>query len=622
MFCWRIATRPGAIGARVAVTLPTVAESRARRCPLPSSELPISKVQGSEAGMIHTTSTAELTPRAILAGCLLGAVLAAANVYTDLKTASIDGGNITASVLAFAAFRGARRPYTQLENNLTQTIAASAAVMSMVVGVAGPMAALALLGHTYAGWALGLWGLSLGVLGVLIAVILRQRLIVLENLPFPTGTATSEVITAMANGASRAASRARALALAALFAAAVTWFRDGPGAWIPAQVLVPGSIAGISTTVLSLGVSVSPLMFSTGLLIGLRAGASMLLGSTVAWACLAPLIVRFGIVADAEYGTLVNWLMWPGAALILASSLTSLALQWRSLVRGLRDLTVLTRDPSPAGEPAVGASSLRALLVLGLFAIVLLLALASYVFDLGIGSTLSALALSFVLAGVCARSAGETDIAPIGSMGGVTQIAFGSSSRVSSLAYGSIASGTAAQAASTLWAFKAGQRLGASAKAQVLGQLLGAVVGAVVVIPTYAVIVRAYGLGTAKMPAPGALSWKATAEAVQGGLAALPSHAPTAALVALLLGCGLTLLSETRAGRFLPSPVALGIAFLLPMSISASMFVGALLLTLLMRRFPRWTDEHISSIAGGAIAGESLFGVILAALIATGWLAG
>jgi len=560
----------------------------------------------------------ELTLRAVLAGCLLGAMLAAANVYTDLKTASIDGGNITASVLAFAIFRGARRPYSPLENNLTQTIAASAAVMSMVVGVAGPIAALSLTGHTYPAWALSLWGLALGVLGILVAALLRERLIVAEALPFPTGTATSEVITAMARGDSTAVRRARGLMLAALAAAAITWFRDGPGAWIPQALLMPGTIFGLSAAGLSLGVSVSPLMLATGLLIGLRAAASMLVGSLFAWAVIAPHLVRTGIVADAEYGTLVNWLMWPGAALVLSSSVTSLALGWRPLWRGMRDLGTLSRGRA-THERRLGGTA-RAGMALALVAIVTVVALAAYVFGLGLATPLAALVLAFALASVCARSAGETDIAPIGSMGGLTQIVFGGAGHVTSLVSGSIAAGTAGQAASTLWAFKSGQRLGASVKHQVLAQLIGALVGALVVVPTYAVIVRAYGLGTEAMPAPGALSWKATAEAVQGGFAALPSHAPSAALAAFGVGCLLTLLAETRAVRFLPSPVALGIAFLMPPSVSATMFLGAVLLAALMRRFRALIEEYVSSVAGGAIAGESLLAVILAALIATGLL--
>src|SRR5262249_14963024 len=146
-------------------------------------------------------------------------------------------------------------------------------------------------------------------------------------------------------------------------------------------------------------------------------------------------------------------------------------------------------------------------------------------------------------------------------------------------------------------------------------------VGALVVVPTYAVITRAYGLGNEKMPAPGALSWKATADAMHGGLSALPNHAPAAAFLALALGSVLTVLRKARVARFLPSPVAMGIAFLLPASLSSAIFLGAAAAALLAWRRPAWTEEYVTSIAGGAIAGESLLAVALAALVSMGLVA-
>ena len=51
----------------------------------------------------------ELTPRALIFGCLLGALLAAGNVYTGLKTSFIDGGGITTALLGFAFFSTFKR---------------------------------------------------------------------------------------------------------------------------------------------------------------------------------------------------------------------------------------------------------------------------------------------------------------------------------------------------------------------------------------------------------------------------------------------------------------------------------------------------------------------------------
>jgi OPT family oligopeptide transporter len=565
----------------------------------------------------------EWTLRAVLAGCVLGAILAAANVYTGLKTGFIDGGSITAAVLAFAWFRGAKRSYGALENNLTQTISGSAAVMSMVVGVAGPMPALALSGHVASSAVMLVWGLALGALGVAVALLLRGPLVVTEKLPFPTGIATAEVILAMVTAGTRALRRAHSLLWSALGAGVVGWLRDGPLGLLPQAWLLPGTVSGVPAATLSLGLSLSPLLLSTGLLIGLGAAGSMLLGSLVGWALLAPWLVAQRIVTEVAYQALLDWLVWPGVALMMSASLTAFVLEGPSIKRGLRDLSaLLRRGRAEPVEPRRQWGKLLSWLAPIVLCVGALLWVADTAFGLAPLTTLLALLLSLLLSGVCARSAGETDVAPVGAMGTVTQLAFGGSGNVASIASGAIVSATASQTAQTLWAFKSGHRLGARVEAQLLGQLLGVLVGALVVVPTYDVVSRVYGIGTERMPAPGVLSWKATADAVQGGLSALPTHAASAALVAGLAGVALTLAGRTRSGRWLPSPIALGIGFLTPVSLCATVLVGALLLTLLRMKRPAWAEEHVSSLAGGAIAGESLFAVVLAALIASGVLGG
>ena len=160
--------------------------------------------------------------------------------------------------------------------------------------------------------------------------------------------------------------------------------------------------------------------------------------------------------------------------------------------------------------------------------------------------TLAALAISVVTGGVCARAAGETDFAPVGQLGTAMQLGFGASSATTAVVAGGISMGTSSQMSQTLWAFKAGKRLHASPRAQVIAQIIGALVGALVVVPVYFVIMRAYQLGSEAMPATSAITWKATAEAVHGGLASLPKSGPPAAAIGIVLGTILTLLGRTR----------------------------------------------------------------------------
>ena len=55
------------------------------------------------------------------------------------------------------------------------------------------------------------------------------------------------------------------------------------------------------------------------------------------------------------------------------------------------------------------------------------------------------------------------------------QVGFGSGGAVTSLVAGAITQGSTSQMAQTLWAFKAGHRLRASPRAQVVAQMIGAV---------------------------------------------------------------------------------------------------------------------------------------------------
>jgi uncharacterized oligopeptide transporter (OPT) family protein len=572
---------------------------------------------------------AEATVRALVTGCLIGAVLAAGNVYTGLKIAMIDGGSITAALLGFTLFatfkRLGRRPYTALENNITQTTAASAAIMGYVAGVGGPVPALALFGRSFPGWALAMWGLSIGMIGIFAATLLRRKLVVEEGLPFPTGNATGELIETMFAGRLSALRRARFLLVGALVAAAVTWFRDGKPQLIPATTALGGVVAGVSLSSLTVAMNWSPLVISTGVMMGIRGAASMALGATVSWVLLAPWLVHSGLVASASFSACSGWLVWPGLGLLMAGSFLPLLLDWRSVLRAFRDLGALAGRRGAAG--AVGTSDSAAVaaaprvglpsLAVGLLVIV---AIGRGLFGLHPLAALCAIVASLVLAVVSARATGETDLAPVGMVGTLTQLIFAGYGPTVSILTGSVSMGVSTQTAQTLWAFKAGQRLGASPRAQVTAQILGAVLGALVVVPVYLVIVKAYGIGTERLPAPSAISWRATAEAVRGGLSAMPLHAPLAGALGLVLGIVLSIAARTRWGRFAPSPAAMGIAMLMPASLSVAALVGALLVLVVRRLRPNLDEASVMSLAAGGIAGESLMGVVIAILMVCGVL--
>ncbi len=558
----------------------------------------------------------ELTFRAILFGCVAGSLLSAGNIYMGLKTGFIDGGSITAALVGFAFFamvkRLSPRTFGARENNIAQTTASSAAVMGFAIGLSSSMPALDMMGHAFPGWALALWGIALGVLGIFVASTLREKLVRTEKLPFPTGAATAEVIETI--GAARKTAMRRALVLigTAAFAAAFTWFRDGRPAVIPQGWMVSAVVAGVTLSSITVGISWSPLMVSTGMLMGERAAFSMLGGAILGWVILAPQIIHAGLIPSASFSDCNSWLIWPGVGMLLGGSLVPLALDWRVVVRSFGDLGGFVSSAKATGSAAPVTVKGAKTMLIG--AIGLMFALGIGVFHIGFVATLIGLVGAVVLANACGRTAGETDYAPTGAFGTITQLTLAGSGVVSSVVAGSVVAGASAQASQTLWAFKAGDRLGASPRAQLTAQLIGAVVGSVASVPTYFVLVKAYGIATETLPAPSALSWRATAEAIQHGIGALPKYSAFAGVLSFFVGIAFAVLARTRFAKFIPSAAAMGVSMIMPFSLSAAGCLGGLVLLVAKKVRPN-SDAQLMSIAAGSIAGESIMGVIIAALI-------
>jgi uncharacterized oligopeptide transporter (OPT) family protein len=565
---------------------------------------------------------AELTARALLVGCGIGVVLAAANVYTGLKISIIDGGSITATLLGFTLFatfsRLARRnAYTAVENNITQTTAASAAIMGYAAGLGGPVPAMELAGQSFPAWAIVVWGASLAVIGIFAGALLRRKLVVDDGLPFPTGSATGNLIETMFAARDTAIRRTRLLVGGALFAAAVTWFRDGRPKLIPEMTLFGLTVGGVSLNAVSFGMNWSPMVGAMGVMMGLRAALSMVIGATIGWGMLVPWLARNHIVKEISFSGCNAWLVWPGLGMLLAGSFLPLLMDGRSIMRAFRDLGGLAQSQRVA-ERGDTTSSRRTGLGLVLAGLGGITVVGQAVFHFHPLATLASVALALVLAVVSSRATGETDLAPVGPVGTMTQILFSRFGITGSMLAGSISFGTSAQAAQTLWAFKAGQKVNATPRAQLVAQLTGALLGALIVAPVYIVVVRAYGIGSEALPAPSALSWRATAEAMRGGLSTLPLHAARAGAIGLALGALLALLGRGRLARFCPSPSAMGIALIMPPSLAVAALAGVLVMRVAQRLRPSLDQDGVMAAAAGALAGESMMGVVIAVLVLLG----
>ncbi|PTL81731.1 OPT family oligopeptide transporter [Vitiosangium sp. GDMCC 1.1324] len=561
----------------------------------------------------------ELTVRALVAGGLIGSVLAVTNVYMGLKTGFWESGCLLSALLAFGGLSAlARRgtPLSPLETNLSQTAAVSMGAMPASAGLLGAMPALALMGSPPSSGAVALWGVGLGALGVLFAFSLRRRLLEEEALLFPTGAATAELISTLHSTGSAYAARARGLWVSGLASAVLTWFRDAWGL-VPSASMLPATVrvGGLGANSLALGLGWNPMMLGIGVLMGPQAGLSMLLGSMVAWVGLAPWLVRTGLVPSADFPILQGWLLWPGVGLMVGAAATSLASQVRALPAVVGDLRGLGAH-GEGWESTAGRWVARAVPPV----ILLTLATGWLAFHLSPLHFLLALTLAFPLCAVCARATGQTDIAPISTVGQLAQVGFGvvvPEQPGLNIAAGSVVSGAASHTSGSLWSLQSGRLLGANASRQLLVQLSGLLLGAAVAVPTYSLLVSVYGVGSQALPAPTGLQFKAVAEISSHGLGGMPPSSTLATGLAFALGILLSVGSRGRLARLLPSAAAMGIGFVVPAYYAVTLCLGSLLAVLVARLRPSST-QTLQSAGAGAIVAESLMGVLIAALLSFG----
>jgi len=587
----------------------------------------------SEQLYVPAADEAQLTVRAVAIGCLLGGVVCAMNIYFGLRTGWSIGGSLIAAILSFSLFRSLQtmmpsmKPFSALETNIAQTAGSAAGSMTSAAGLLAAIPAMGMLGYDLSYFELTLWAASVAWLGVFYAVPLRRQMVLVERLRFPTGTATAQTILAMYSEGGDAERKSRYLVGFGLFAAAftlITFFtNDVFGVvdlghpplhkWIGLGILVTAAGYGFSLLI-------SPLMYGAGILIGPRVAVSLLLGAIVSWAMLAPFVEGQGWVDPEQTMSYAEgargWILWPGVAIMVADALTSLALSWRTILNTFTGTSTGEAADDTSSDEIPNAWWIGGLVVAGLGTVVS----SNYLFGIHPGLTVLAVALSSVLAAIAVRSTGETDINPIGGMGKVTQLVYGAiapGSIPTNLMSAAVTGSGASQAGDMMHDLKTGYLLGASPRKQLVAQLVGVGAGILVCVPIYVLFDTVYEIGGEDLPAPAAHAWRAMAEVLSEGVSAMPDNALSAVLVGLVFGALLPIgrrLLPKDAQDYVPSALAMGIAFIVPAYYSVSMFIGAVIYQAWMRFDGSSARALGFSVASGLIAGEGLMGVVTAVL--------
>uniref|UniRef100_A0A6U6KYX8 Oligopeptide transporter n=1 Tax=Odontella aurita TaxID=265563 RepID=A0A6U6KYX8_9STRA len=582
----------------------------------------------------------QLTVRAVVVGLIIGTVLCFTNMHFGLQTGWVTMGSIQAAVVGFAVFKlclpencgGGTRgvPFGPLENVVLQTVSVATATMPLAGGFVGIIPALGMLDPPVrlTGRELLAWCAALTYFGIFFAVPLRRQTILVEELPFPSGTATAkliEVLHGKGDGSrEELAARWRSLgySFAASFALSLVCF------FVPAfENWHVGSWVGmpfLTSWQWTLRPSLS--YVGQGMIMGLRPALSMLGGAVVGWAVLGPLARGLGWapgeITNWEDGAL-GWLLWVSIGLMLAEALTSFVIAACFPASGKEKCKAPLKEynydhdegevevapPSQLVPTPWWAGGLAS-------AVVLVMAVFAPLFGIQTWQTFLAVALSCLVAILAVRALGQTDLNPVSGVGKLSQIVFAFVAPghvVTNLAAGALAEAGAMQAGDLMQDLKTGHLLGASPRAQFFSQLIGSTASIFVTVAAFSMYESTYGIPSTDFPAPVAHIWKDMALLMKDGPGALPRSAVCFAALFAVIGVSLPILEMTlgeRRRHWVPSGIAFGIGMYITPDWTIPRVIGAVVESWWHSRNPSGHSLHYLMVASGFVLGDGVMSIL------------
>ncbi len=596
--------------------------------------------------MAAATPLPQLTLKAILLGLVLSMVLAGANAYLGLFAGMTVSASIPAAVISMAILKMFKESNI-LENNIVQT--AASAGESLAAGVIFTLPALVILGYWNVfeyGWVTIIAGLG-GLLGVLFTIPLRRSLIVEEQLMYPEGTATAEVLK-VGDAPSQGA---KFLAIAALLGAATKFAETGLRLW--AGTAHAATYVG-SSTIAYVGMNLSPALISVGYIVGLNIAVLVFLGGAISWFVAIPVFSTFFIesnpglaaqLADGANATDLAFAIWTsqirylGVGAMLVGGIWALISMRGSLVSGIVS-GLRAEIPSTAGGYDHTKHDTPMKFVLIGVAIFVLPIFAVYQTIVGTVGVALAMTVIMVITGFLFSSVAAYMAGLVGSsnnpISGITIATILMTSLLllwlmggdalagpaAAIMVGAVVCCAAAIAGDNLQDLKAGYIVGATPWRQQVMQAAGVISAVLVMAPILNLLLQAYGIGapTAEQPdallAPQATLMASVAEGVFG--AGLPWGMIT---IGALIGVGIIALDEYLkwTGANWRAPVlAVAVGIYLPLELSTAILIGGLIAYFTSRRNAAGGRDvaggqrHGMLFASGLITGEALIGIGMA----------
>lgn len=564
----------------------------------------------------------EFTVRAVLAALVVAAVIGGSYPYIVMKLGFGPNISVVSAFFGYLALGLVFKDYNRWENNIVQTAGTSAGQTAFLCVLMAAFDMLRMDPALHFELVLTpiqsfLWLTTAGLLGVFLAVPMRQHFIVDEKLTYADGIAAAETLIVLDSHGPEARAAATSMGVGTVLSALFMVIREDARLLAAAWYRVPEMTAiGATGSSMAFGVSWSLLSLGSGMLVGMRINLSMLLGTIISWYLAPGLLLKHGVIDALVRRKVLMWVMWPATGMLIAGGLTALFMRWSILTRTFKNLSSAKVDSGDFPMSWVVAGS-----VISGLALVLV-----QKFCLGIPAwmTLIAIVLSVPLMLVGLRVLGETNWGPISALSNMMQAVFGviapghiAANMVASGVTGSIAT----ESEGLMQDFKTGEMIGSTPRYLTYAQLMAVPVGAAAVSYVYPLLRATYGIGGEHgLQSPISQKWAGFAQLLSKGLSALPAGALTALAIACVLGVVFTLLEGTRFKRYTPSPTGLGIGMLVPASAVITMFLGSVVELLWARFHPKSYERHLTPLASGFIAGEAIVAVIIPILVAVGLL--
>ncbi|MES2746483.1 MAG: OPT/YSL family transporter [Bdellovibrionota bacterium] len=558
----------------------------------------------------HTpVQPSDITPRSIALGSILAVMLCAMNSYLTLSFGVIEEGPTIAALFFFTFFFWSKKKISTTEMVIVSTMGSAGGSLGFISNF---FAAKAMIGPAYTMTEMFLFALVSSMVGMAMVIPLRQLLILRENLPWPGAKATAGVINALVNEGDP--KQARYLLMTFLIMLVVVIGNADQGfKWWQGEFAIPGLAAFGAAVLWS-----SPFSIGGSYLMGFRTCVGFLVG-----AILLMLLGYFGVAADESAP---HKFYWPGLGFLVASGLTMIVINWRSMYEALLSLVSLKDAGKDDDDPIMSPKAFLALLTGSTLLAIFIL---HQFFSLTIPLIVILVAIGGLLQNIIStRAAAQTAFNPARVMGilleGICTV-FGAKSAPLNLAGAGFVAGSGAQAGVLTGDLAYGRWFHVPSRYQFWAQTLTIIPCCFVSAWVFSQInvAGALSLEGGKHAAPVAKMWAQSSLMFEKGLDSLPEGALLWLAIGALVGVIYTCLELVPAiEKWLPASVGIGLGMVLSVATGITFFIGGFIMWIILRRWLGFRDITLTTIAVGCIVAEGIGGVMKPGLIHLGIIAG